>query len=192
VSLYSGNFVLAQSAGEVLFTEYGVSGPAIFEISRHVCRPGKSLSLHFDLMPEWEEREVFLLLRERRANMEMLPAEQFLTGILNKRLGQMLVKYSGVSFSLPAARLREEQIETIAKAVKEFILPVTGTTGLQNAQVTAGGIETKYFDPETMESRLCPGLFAAGEVLDVDGACGGYNLQWAWSSGYLAGRSAAL
>jgi len=192
VSLSSGNSVLAQSTGEILFTEYGVSGIAVFEISRHVCKQERPLTLSLDLMPEWEEREILLLLRERRAELEMLPAEQFLTGVLNKRLGQMLLKYCGISFSLPIARLEEEQIETIAKAMKSFSLPVTGTTGLQNAQVTAGGIETKQFDPETMESRLCPGLFSAGEVLDIDGACGGYNLQWAWSSGYLAGRSAAL
>ena len=85
--------------------------------------------------------------------------------------------------------LKHGDIKKIAAALGDFTLPVTGNMGFDGAQVTAGGIRTGEFDPTTMESRLIPGLYVAGEVLDVDGDCGGYNLQWAWASGRLAGMS---
>jgi predicted Rossmann fold flavoprotein len=176
----------------VLFTEYGISGIAVFEISRFASFGPQPMDVSLDFMPDWTEPEVTAFLRERRGRMHTLPTEQFLAGILNKRLGQMVIKSCSLSFTRPSAELTDAEIASVAKAVKRVTLAVTGTTGFQNAQVTAGGIKTSEFDPETMESRLCPGLYAAGEVLDIDGACGGYNLQWAWSSGFLAGRSSAL
>ena len=87
--------------------------------------------------------------------------------------------------------LSARQLDELARMCRDFRFPVTGVTGWQNAQVTAGGADTSQFEPDTMQSKLMPGLYAAGEVLDVDGPCGGYNLQWAWSSGALAGMSAA-
>ena len=89
---------------------------------------------------------------------------------------------------LPLADAPEEALAALAHTCKHFELPVTGTCGFDQAQVTAGGLRTDEFDPHTLQSRLVPGLYACGEVLDVDGDCGGYNLQWAWSSGHLAGQ----
>ena len=109
-------------------------------------------------------------------------------GVLHSRLGQVVVKAAGLS---PAAALRaltEQDLALLAGLCKDFPLPVTGTCGFDQAQVTAGGILTSEFESKTMESRLVPGLYACGEVLDIDGDCGGYNLQWAWSSGYVAGK----
>ena len=100
----------------------------------------------------------------------------------------MLCKYAGVSGELTASQLGGAQLQALAAACLCFSLRVTGVSGFESAQVTAGGIRTQEFVQETLESRLVPGLFACGEVLDVDGDCGGYNLQWAWSSGRLAGR----
>ena len=114
----------------------------------------------------------------------------FLTGILHNRLGKVLVQAAGISGYVPIAQLEEYEIETLVKAVKSFDIALTEPMGMDSAQVTAGGIVTAEFSPETMESRLVPGLYACGEVLDIDGDCGGYNLQWAWSSGRLAGSHA--
>ena len=191
VTLLCGGRALFVSYGEVLFTEYGLSGPAIFEISRYAATE-KNLIISLDLMPEHDEKEVARLLSARRKSAGSLTCEDFMTGLLNKRLGQTALKYAGLTLSLPCASLTDKNIAAVARAVKDFRLSVTGTTGFENAQVTAGGIKTGEFSPKTLESRLVPGLFAAGEVLDIDGRCGGYNLQWAWSSGMLAGRLGKL
>ena len=100
----------------------------------------------------------------------------------------MLVKYAGLPQELPLGRLSDAQLEQAAQAAVDFRLKLLGTEGFDHAQVTAGGIKTTGFNPETLESWFMPGLFVCGELLDVDGDCGGYNLQWAWSSGRLAGR----
>ena len=109
-------------------------------------------------------------------------------GVLHNRLGRTLVRYAGYDLTTPLPELGEADLQAIAAAVHDFALPVQGTLGFDGAQVTAGGIRTEDFDPRTLQSRLVPGLYAAGEVLDIDGDCGGYNLQWAWSSGNLAGQ----
>ena len=103
----------------------------------------------------------------------------------------MVVKYAGLDAAKPVSALTEAELSRAAAAAKCLVLPVRGTEGFSGAQVTAGGIRTCEFDPQTLESRLVPGVFACGEVLDIDGDCGGYNLQWAWASGALAGRLGA-
>ena len=132
--------------------------------------------------------ETAALLRRRREAMPHLTTENLLTGILHNRLGRTLLRYAGYGLTTPLPELGERDLQAIAAAVHDFTLPVQGTLGFEGAQVTAGGIRTEEFDPETLQSRLVPGLYAAGEVLDIDGDCGGYNLQWAWSSGRLAGE----
>ena len=102
----------------------------------------------------------------------------------------MLTQAAGISIQAPISALPEEALRGAVEAVKQFEVPLTEPLGMDSAQVTAGGILTEEFEDKTMESKLVPGLFACGEVLDVDGDCGGSNLQWAWSSGRLAGLSA--
>ena len=131
--------------------------------------------------------EVLRHLSRRAAAAPGLPASELLTGSVHNRLGRMLVKYSGLEASKPLQELTEAELEAAAGACKHFRLPLRGTEGFASAQVTAGGIRTSEFRPETLESRICPGLYACGEVLDIDGDCGGFNLQWAWASGFLAG-----
>ena len=125
------------------------------------------------------------LLHRRSAHWRV---EELLTGILHNRLGRVLTRAAGVR--LTAEKLRDEDIENVCHAVKHLEVPLTEPMGMDAAQVTAGGMRTTEFNPDTMESRLVPGLYACGEVLDVDGDCGGYNLQWAWSSGRMAGLHA--
>lgn len=171
--------------GELQFTEYGVSGPVIFELSRSisVCGGGE---LTLDLLPVLSEEELLALLRARCAALPALPAEELLTGVLHNRLGRSVLRACGYRFEQSCASV--DDLPRICRAVKRFSLRVEGVMGMDAAQVTAGGIRTADFDPQTLQSRLCPGLYAAGEVLDVDGDCGGYNLQWAWASGRLAGK----
>ena len=186
ITVLRGGQTVAENRGEVLFTEYGVSGPAIFDISRAVATGGEGLVCALDFFPDWDLREVLDWLRMRRQTMQAHEASTLLVGSCHTRLGQMLCKAAGFT-SQPAADLTDSDLERIARQAKHFALPITGTCGFDQAQVTAGGLCTDEFDPETMGSRLVPGLYACGEVLDVDGDCGGFNLQWAWSSGHLAG-----
>ena len=180
--------VYAQSKGELQFTEYGLSGPVIFEISRDVCAERGQWTCRLDLLPEIDENTLKAeLLRRKKTN---LPVSELLTGILHNRLGRVLTKSVGISDYVPVAQLEDYEIDAVCKAVKGFEVTLTEPMGMDSAQVTAGGIVTKEFNPFSLESKLVPGLYACGEVLDIDGDCGGYNLQWAWSSGRLAGAHA--
>ena len=187
ISICRGSQVLARNSGEVLFTEYGVSGPAIFDLSRSVSAGGSDLTCLLNFFPDWEEAEVLHWLSQRQAAMAAHEASTLLTGSCHTRLGQMICKSAGFT-NQRAAGLTRDDLRRIARQATHFDLPITGTCGFDQAQVTAGGLDTSEFDPRTLQSRLVPGLYACGELLDIDGDCGGYNLQWAWSSGRLAGK----
>ena len=187
ISICRGSQVLARNSGEVLFTEYGVSGPAIFDLSRSVSAGGSDLTCLLNFFPDWEEAEVLRWLSQRQAAMAAHEASTLLTGSCHTRLGQMICKSAGFT-NQRAAGLTRDDLRRIARQATHFALPITGTCGFDQAQVTAGGLDTSEFDPRTLQSRLVPGLYACGELLDIDGDCGGYNLQWAWSSGRLAGK----
>ena len=187
ISICRGSQVLARNSGEVLFTEYGVSGPAIFDLSRSVSADGSDLTCLLNFFPDWEEAEVLHWLSQRQAAMAAHEASTLLTGSCHTRLGQMICKSAGFT-NQRAAGLTRDDLRRIARQATHFALPITGTCGFDQAQVTAGGLDTSEFDPRTLQSRLVPGLYACGELLDIDGDCGGYNLQWAWSSGRLAGK----
>ncbi len=174
-----------ERAGELQFTDYGVSGPVIFELSRAAAQGGLLL---LDLLPDVPAGELTQLLQARQAALPQLALEDLLTGMLHNRLGRTVLRRCGLSLEAPCGSLPADRLPEICRAVKAFALPVLGPMGFDAAQVTAGGIRTDEFSAQTLESRLCPGLYAAGEVLDIDGDCGGYNLQWAWSSGRLAGQ----
>lgn len=187
--LFRGGSVLAESCGELLFTETGVSGPAAFDVSRAVSAAGDAkLELELDFLRDYCAEEVLRHLETRAKAAPELAAAELLTGSVHNRLGRMLIKYSCIDAARPLSGLRPRELRAVTAACKNFRLPVRGTEGFASAQVTAGGIRTAEFRADTLESRLCPGLFACGEVLDIDGDCGGYNLQWAWASGALAGR----
>ena len=187
-AIYRDGILHSESAGELQLTEHGLSGPVIFEISRDACQGRGEWTAKLDFLPEkdpkWLQQE---LLRRKSTNWK---AEDLLTGILHNRLGRVLTQAVGISGYVPIAQLEEDEIAAVVSVVKSFEVPLTEPMGMDAAQVTAGGILTSEFDPKTMESCFVPGLFACGEVLDIDGDCGGYNLQWAWSSGRLAGTSA--
>ena len=184
---------LAAQTGEVLFTDYGLSGPAVMQISRAAAdwerRKKGALCARLDLLPQWSAEALTARIKERR----QLPGrtlEELLTGLLHKRVGQTVLRVAEVlPLTRPADSLTDEECARVAATIKHWRLPVTGTQGFGGAQVTAGGIDAARVDAHTMAIKGLPGLYAAGEVLDVDGDCGGFNLQFAWSSAYVAARA---
>ena len=187
-AIYHNGQLHSQSTGELQFTEYGISGPVIFEISRDVCQEKGDWVCRLDFLPGIDREKLAEELTRRTSTN--LPASELLTGILHNRLGRVLSQSAGISQSRQVSQLSDYDLRQAVLAVKEFEIGLTEPMGMDSAQVTAGGILTKEFDDKTMESRVVPGLYACGEVLDIDGDCGGYNLQWAWSSGRLAGLHA--
>ena len=184
--LLQGERVLAETEGDVLFTDTGLSGTAVFEITRYAA--GKTdLTAELCLFDE-PDTKLFDDLCARRARWPELEANRILTGAVHSRLGQMLCRYAGISGGARTAAISDDLLRSLVAAMRSFRLKVTGVSGFETAQVTAGGLKTDEFDPRTMGSRLVPGLYACGELLDIDGDCGGFNLQWAWASGLLAGE----
>ncbi|NLL34983.1 MAG: aminoacetone oxidase family FAD-binding enzyme [Clostridiales bacterium] len=177
--------------GEVLFTSFGLSGPPVFQFSCLVAT-NRCDEILIDLMPELQIDAIYSLLSERRTNLSHITMELFFSGLLNKRVGNLVSRRAGIQkLSLPVSDVSDAQLYEMATHIKSLRFSVEGLSTWKHAQVTAGGISTDEFDPETMESLLVPGLYASGEVLDIFGDCGGYNLQWAWSSGYVAGVNSA-
>ena len=161
--------------GELLFTDYGISGPPAFSLSSYYRQNGE---ISIDFFPDIDEKSLYMRLREKADNI--INPDNLFTGILHKNIAVAIIKQAG------------QGIKEIAAVCKDFRLRAEGTLSWNNAQVTAGGIVTRDVNPETFESLICPGLYITGEILDVDGDCGGFNLQWAWSSGYFAGTDAAV
>ncbi len=193
VTLVSGGKALAEDTGEVQMTDYGISGIPTFQVSRFASialagqKPVKAI---LDFLPAktWEETEGFLQMRAKR--LAHLTCGDFLTGVLHKKLAGVLLSLSHVNPEETVAQVGPSAFKRLAGQIKSFEAPVTGTNPFEQAQVCCGGVDTREIDPFTMESRLVRGLYLAGEILDVDGMCGGYNLQWAWSTGYIAGSCA--
>ena len=176
--------------GEILFAEDGISGIAAMELARFV---DSGSVLHVDFRPaigkenQSESAIVKWLMSLAKSRLD-LPIAELLTGAMAAPLSRAILSAAAVSKrERPIRELPATRFDTIAKILTDFPLPVAHVRGFENAQVTAGGIAASEFDPATMESRLMPGLLAAGEVLDVDGACGGFNLMFALASGLLAG-----
>ena len=187
-AIYHNGQLHRESVGEIQFTEFGLSGPVIFEISRDACQGSGDWECRLDFLPDLPAQKLMRpLMMKRNSNLN---AEDLFTGILHNRLGRVIVKEAGIRANIPIFNLYDSQLQDVIALAKDFRVTLTEPLGMDAAQVTAGGIVTNEFDPTTMESRLVPGLYACGEVLDVDGDCGGYNLQWAWSSGRLAGKYA--
>ena len=185
--LHNGE-VYAKSIGELQLTEHGISGPVVFEISRDVCAERGKWTAKLDFLPNLPA-EVLEKELQRRRNTN-LPMEELLTGILHNRLGRVLTKTAGIKGKQYASQISNAELAEVVACVKSLEITLTEPLGMDSAQVTAGGVLTDGFDPNTMESKSVPGLYACGEVLDIDGDCGGYNLQWAWSSGRCAGLHA--
>jgi predicted Rossmann fold flavoprotein len=169
VRAYEDGRFLAKVRGDVIFTDYGVSGDAIFKISSYITEGASKgkIMLSIDLLPDVTEEKLQQAV-EKKAKNGTRPFAELLCGILNNQVGRVVMK-------------RAEKLSNVAKTVKNFELTVTGTLGFDYAQVTKGGIPLREVS-ESLESKYVKNLYFTGEILDVDGECGGYNLQWAYSS----------
>lgn len=194
VKLMAANELLAQDRGELQLTDYGLSGIPVFQVSRFAARAldqGKRVTALVDFMPSWDDGEAFGLLKRRAALLGHKTAEELFTGLLNKKLALVLIKLAGIQSSRKAGELSSGQLKLLLEQIKTYEAIVMSVNPFANAQVCCGGVDTREVDASTMESRLHDNLYLAGELLDVDGICGGYNLQFAWSSGMTAGIHAA-
>ena len=193
-SLYCDSEFIKSEMGEIQFTDYGLSGIAIMQLSGIVSRTladagEKHFEIRLDLMPEYSKEQVESIISERILKRPDESADELLSGVFRRAISAAIVDETPGYARESKPDLM--QIKYIANTVKSFRFKVVGTAGFANAQVTGGGADTLEFDPNTMESKIVKGLYACGEILDVQGVCGGFNLNWAWSSGRLAGVSAA-
>ena len=191
ISLLTDGREADSDTGELQLTESGISGIPVFQVSRYAAYgllEGKQVSAVLDFLPEFspEDRKgIFAEFSQSRRGIA-----EALEGLIPPRLAQTICRTLGVKDSMPCYALKGKEKRQLAVLLTSWELPVTATGNLEAAQVTAGGADLRDLHPDTMESRICPGLYMAGELLDADGICGGYNLQWAWSTGAIAGRSA--
>ncbi|MDO5833841.1 MAG: aminoacetone oxidase family FAD-binding enzyme [Lachnospiraceae bacterium] len=190
-----------REAGELQLVDYGISGIPVFQLSRYAAyalQEGKKAAVYINFLPGFTEEaedpkdRALQLYRQRQERLVGRKMESFFTGLLHQKLGQLLLRMANVRPEIPVAELSEKQLRSLASLSVRFKAECVEMNGFQQAQVVAGGVDMSEVDPRTMASRLVPGLYFAGEVLDIDGICGGYNLQWAWASGFVAGRHAAV
>ena len=193
IRAYTEKELIAEEVGELQLTDYGVSGIPIFQLSRQVnyaLLAGRKITLRVDVLPNIDREEFKLLQTGRNLLLAERTVEEFLSGTVNKKLVNLFIKLAGLKPTTNCEAVTQEQLSKVYDLMKEWTIEVAAHKGFDNAQVSAGGVSLKEIDVR-MESKVVPGLYLAGEVLDVDGRCGGYNLQWAWSSGYLAGVAAS-
>lgn len=187
---------IARDRGDILFADYGISGPPILQISREVGRlliKGKEVYLKINIMDEISKEKLKELIKKRFHLNPNKSAEFSFVGLINKRLIPVILIEAVIkNVKMPVSSLSLEEIDRIANVLTDWRFKIRGTKSWSSAQVTAGGIKTHEINQATMESKLIEGLYFAGEIIDIDGKCGGYNLQWAWSSGFIAGENAAL
>ncbi len=181
-------------SGEILFTDYGVSGPPLLELSREISlgiQAGKSCQLRLDLVTGMPHKEVADLIESRWKTSPHKSLEFSMVGFIHKRLIMVALETAGLKerHGEASENFNKRDAHRLAAALKDWRATCSGTQSWMHSQVTAGGVATCDVDASTLESRLVDGIYFAGEVLDVDGDCGGYNLQWAWSSGFTAAEN---
>jgi predicted Rossmann fold flavoprotein len=182
---------LVRRRAALLFTHFGVSGPAVLDVSRAVsvhARPN-SLLLRVDLLPDTKPIELERLLNETTPGGGKKKAGALFDACLPHRVGEAVVVQSGVSLETPSAEISKSQKRILLQTAKQLKIPISGVMGFRKAEVTAGGVALDEVDSRTMQSKLVPGLFFAGELLDLDGFIGGFNFQAAFSTGHLAGEN---
>lgn len=189
LTLYIDGRKRASESGEVQFTDYGLSGICIMQLSSYITREkSKDVKIIFDTVPDFSYGELEAALDKIREKGSLV-CENLLTGFMPKKLGSIILKICGIPLNDNVSSLSDRQIKNLVTTAKKLTFDAEGVRGFEDAQVTAGGADTRQFDSRTMESKKVRGLYCVGEMLDVDGFCGGYNLMWAWSSGRLCGDS---
>ena len=194
VSLYVDRGYVCEDTGELQLTNYGISGIPVFQISRYAAKAlneKKAVMAEVDFLPSMSDDAFEDFLHKRIELHGHRTAEDFLIGIFHKKLIGLLLTASRINTNQVMDAVTNEQINKLVSVSKHFRLEIEGTNDFEQAQVCAGGVRTSEVNPQTLESVYVDNLYLTGELLDIDGICGGYNLQWAWSTGYVAGRHAA-
>lgn len=193
IKLFSGERILEEENGEILFTDYGISGIPIMQVSRFAGKAldrGEKVYLKLDFIHELTHEALLNLLQQRILQHPDKNIEEMMIGLFNHKLSFIILNRTKLDIYKKSKQLTNLELKELVKNIKGFILLINGTNSFENAQVCAGGVSTKEIHETTMESKRYKNLYLIGEVVDVDGTCGGYNLQWAWSSGYVAGTAA--
>ncbi|MGB8453753.1 MAG: NAD(P)/FAD-dependent oxidoreductase [Anaerocolumna sp.] len=195
IQLFIKDKLVSKEKGELLLAAYGVSGIPILQLSRFASKAlneNKEVHLIIDFLPSLNTEEIFKLLLERIKRNPFRTMEEILLGLLNNKLAYISLKESGIEPMALSNTIHKNKLQDLVHQLKEWKVNITDTNPFDQAQVTAGGVDTTEIDPNTLESKINKGLYLAGELLDIDGTCGGYNLQWAWSTGALAGKSCGI
>lgn len=193
IKLYVDERVMAQDEGELQLTNYGISGIPVFQVSRFASKgllEKKRVSAMLDFMPDFTSKEFLSYMKQRYENNREKKVDEFFVGLLHKNLISTFLKKCNISPSQEIKHLSPEEFQNLCRVIKEYRVAIIGTNSFEQAQVCAGGVDTKELNPNTLESKKMKGLYFVGEIIDVDGICGGYNLTWAFASGYIAGKDA--
>ena len=185
---------ICREAGEIQFTEYGISGIPVFQLSGSVNQllaQGRRLRAEIDFFPQYGEKDYGQLCRQRLENLKGRTIETFFTGMLHKKIMNVCIRQAGLSPEQEADGVDRQRLRQVFALCRKLPFTITGSHPFDSAQVCRGGVSLQEVD-SLLQSKCSPGLYLAGEVLNVDGRCGGYNLQWAWASGYIAGEAAGL
>lgn len=194
VALYVDGECHAKDEGEIQLTGYGISGIPVFQVSRYASiglYEKKKVTAVLNFMPDFTKDQFTAFLKNRIAARPDKTLREFFTGLFHKKLSELWLKLAHMDGLKKVGDCTSSELETLQQLIQSFTAEVSETNSFEQAQVCRGGVDTGEVNPKTLESCLIPGLYFAGEILDVDGICGGYNLQWAWSSGYTAGKEAA-
>lgn len=194
VEIYADDISLASDTGEIQLTNYGISGIPIFQVSRYAAKAiyqKQSVTAVLNFMPDMNKDEFLSFLQERITLCPHKTLDEFFIGIFPKKLCELWIRLSRLPKEMRVSDLSGEQLEKLVLLIQHLRTHITETNAFEQAQICCGGVDTTEINPDTLESNYVPGIYFAGELLDVDGICGGYNLQWAWSSGFVAGKEAA-
>ncbi len=192
ISIYRRGKCVAAERGELQLVEYGISGIPVFQLSRragYLLREDGEAEAVLNLLPDFGPDDMERLIEDRSPLRRGRTVEEFFTGLLHKKIMMLFIKLSELKPAMPAEEAPQEALGRVYRLCREWRVHVTGSNSYEHAQVTAGGVDLREVT-ENLESVKMPGVYFSGEMLDVDGRCGGYNLQWAWCSGYLAGSAA--
>ena len=194
VSLYVNNEYICEDTGELQLTNYGISGIPVFQISRYASKAlneNKIVVAEVDFQPSMSDDTFKTFIHKRLEQHGHRTAEEFLVGIFHKKLIGLILKASRINENDMMSKITQERIDKLLSVSKHFQIEIEGVNDFEQAQVCAGGVLTCEVNSQTLESVYADGLYMTGELLDIDGICGGYNLQWAWSTGFIAGKNAA-
>ena len=193
VSIYVDKELKGKDQGEIQLTDYGISGIPVFQVSRYASvalNNHKKVEAVIDFFPLQEYEQLLSWMKEKFTKNPERTLEEHFIGVLNNKLAKVIIKEAGFLSEQPGSSFNENELKALVQKIKYFSFTVTKTNAYDQAQVCCGGVSIDDINYDTLESKVVPNLYVAGEVIDVDGICGGYNLQWAWSTGYIAGTHA--